>query len=278
MSYILKYVSDTGEFCMGGGTHDFFKIVSVHGLGLPESERSTAVYSGQRGEQTLYVRLMPRYITVSGDLMKHDFLPEVIGILSKSGVLYVKTSRGVRETEIQACTMEEPEIIGDITRLVFQFAADDPAFFDYVTEREGIYERVDLVEGSFTLPCIFTRRVCGGNFINLSDLDASPVITVICNKTSEANTTLLIKNEDTGAKIELSRKFTAGEIITIDTKNAEITDAYGNNLISAMSDDTYLSEFILKKGDNNISVISSELASDLQVVCEYKKGYLEAVL
>lgn len=85
-------------------------------------------------------------------------------------------------------------------------------------------------------------------------------------------------NETVGAKIELSRVFNEGDEIFIDTKNAKITDKNGNSLISCMSDDTYLSEFVLKRGENRISVTSSEQTSDLKVYCIYQNRYLEAGL
>ncbi len=278
MSYILKFVSGLGEFTMGGGRHDFFRLSAVHGLGFPEVERQTVIYSGRRGEKTLSTRFLPRVITISGDIVKKDSLSDVTRILSEKGTLYIITQNGEKKAEVIVTSMEEAEKIGDITRVVIQLIADDPAFFDTSCERVGIYERVDLVEGSFSPPCVFTKRVCGGNVKNSGDLTSEPIIYVTCNKASSAESTLIITNENTKAKISLKRKFTVGDVITINTKTAEITDLYGNSLLSAMSDDTYLSEFVLVRGDNNISVVSTELSSDLQVVCSFQKRYLEAVI
>ena len=276
MDYILKYVTDNGEFLMGDGKHSFFKISSVRGLGFPDVERQTIVYSGVRGEKTVSKRFMPRVITVCGDVFDKSAVAKITSCLADSGTLFINSEKGVRKIEVTPTAMEDIEKIGDVTRLILQFTADDPAFCDELSVRVGIYERVDLVEGSFTLPCVFTRRVEGGNLINEGDVSAEAVISVTSHGSSEGEATLLIKNNDTGAKVELKKVFSAGDTVIIDTKNAEVSDGAGNSLLSALSDDTYISEFVLKRGNNRISVTSTELSSQLSVICEYEKKYLEA--
>ena len=276
MDYILKFVTDAGEFLMGDGRHDYFKISSVRGLGFPEVERQTVVYTGRRGEKTVSKRFLPRVITICGDVLKKESVKEITSYLSESGVLYIKQGDGERKINVTPTAMEDIEKIGDVTRLVIQFTADDPAFCDTVAERVGIYERADLVSGTFTLPCVFTKRVEGGTLINSGDVISEPVITVICNGASETEASLVIKNKDTGAKIDLKKSFAEGDTVTIDTQNAEIYDQNGNSLLSYISNDTYISEFVLKKGENEISVVSSELSSQLIVVCEFDRKYLEA--
>lgn len=278
MSYILKFVSSLGEFEMGGGRDSFFRLSDVVGLGFPDVERQTVVYSGRRGEKTVSKRFLPRIITISGDVVKEEDVSKIIRVLSEEGTLYINSKGGERTIDVLASSVEEPRKIGDVTRMVIQFTADDPAFSDSVPDRQGVYERVNLVKGSFTAPCVFTRRVVGGNFINSGDLKSEPVITVLCNNSAGVSSTLILKNDNTGAKIELTHTFLSGDVITINTKTAEITDRTGKSVLSAISDDTYLTEFVMDRGNNNISVVSSELASNLQVVCEYKKKYLEALL
>ncbi len=276
MDYILKFVTSVGEFLMGDGKHSYFKISAVRGLGFPDVERQTIVYSGRRGEKTVSKRFMPRTISVCGDCLKKEAVAEITSCMAENGVLYVKCGEGERKINVTPTAMEDIEKIGDVTRLVLQFTADDPAFCDCEPMRKGIYERVDLVSESFTPPCVFTRRVEGGNLINEGDVATEPVITVICNGASDGEASLIIKNNDTGAKIEINKTFSAGETITIDTKTAEIYDGGGSSLLSSISDDTYLSEFVLKRGDNRISVVSTELSSQLSVICEYDRKYLEA--
>lgn len=278
MDYILKFKAQNGEFSMGGGRHDYFRLNAVSGLGFPDVERQTVTFSGRRGEKTLSARFLPRVITVSGDAVKPNVLGEIAGIISEEGFLFVNSLGGKRKIAVRAVGMEEAEKMGDLVRLVIQFTADDPAFLDIAEQRCGIYERTDLIKGSFTPPCVFTRRISGGSIINSGDLDAEPTIVIVCEKASGGTASLKLVNETVGAKIELSRVFNEGDEIFIDTKNAKITDKNGNSLISCMSDDTYLSEFVLKRGENRISVTSSEQTSDLKVYCIYQNRYLEAGL
>ena len=278
MDYILKFVSPAGEILMGDGRHDFFRLNSVLGLGLPELERQTVIFSGRRGEKTVSSRFLPRIITVGGDIIEKNALGRIIRVLSDKGTLYVKSRGEERQIDVRAIAMEEAEKIGDITRVVFQFVADDPAFTAYYDEKKGIYSRTDLIKGSFTPPCVFTERISGGCVVNSGDLDVEPVIYVICEETSGKVSQITITHNDNGAKIKLSHKFSAGETLIIDIGNAEITDADGKSLLSSVSDDTYLSEFILKKGENNISIQSDDAKCRLKIYCVYKNRFLEAIL
>lgn len=278
MSYIMKFISNSGELLFGDGKDENFRISEIRGLGFPDVERQTVVYSGRRGEKTLSKRFLPRVITIKLDVMKSKLMSYLVKALSEDGELYIKADDKERHISAICVAMDEIEKIGDITRLVLQFIADDPAFLEFPLVRQGIFERVDLVSGSLSLPCVFTRRVCGGSFYNNGDLTTEPILTILCISSAGNESSLKLNNNTTGAKIELTYKFKAGDVITIDTKNAEIYNQNGESLLPYISDDTYLSEFVLSKGENEISVTSSLLTNDLQVICEYNKKYLEMIL
>ena len=89
---------------------------------------------------------------------------------------------------------------------------------------------------------------------------------------------IVITNESTGAKIELDYSPADGEEITIDLALRKITSNKAGNIVNYISDDTVLSEFFLKLGENIITCSNSSGSGSLSAIVEYTNNYVMAVL
>ena len=271
----MKFQNDIGTLTFGGRESDC-GLLEADGLGLPEQERQTVSYSGIRGQEELSSRLLPRIITLKC-LVKKTELARFLRVLAERGRLTVTDGKRTRTAEVRCTAAENAAKMAEQRRIVIQLTADDPAFYSETKTLAPICARENLVTGSFTPPCVFTRRVNGGTLVNSGDVDATPIIRIACLAAAE-DCTVTITNATTGAKIQLTHDFSAGDVITADTKNASVTDEAGVNLIACISDDTYLSDFVFRPGNNEISVVSSDNTGALTVSCSYFDGFVEAVM
>ena len=66
-------------------------------------------------------------------------------------------------------------------------------------------------------------------------------------------------------------------MIEINIGDRTITSSKNGNIISKISDDTFLSDFNLKKGANLINVLNYNPNETLKVECIFNNSYVEAV-
>ena len=112
-----------------------------------------------------------------------------------------------------------------------------------------LFERKNMTLTEFTLPCVFTQRTAGAVLFNEKDFSVFPIIEFISVLDGEYN--LVIKNETTGATIELLNYTLAkDDKVIIDLEKVTATKN-GENIINAFNDFT---EFCLVCGNNNITV------------------------
>jgi len=132
------------------------------------------------------------------------------------------------------------------------------------------------------LPAIATVRTIRANVINNGEIDVYPIIHIYNTANQVALMSgfsgVIITNETTGAKIELDYSPSDGEEIIIDLALRRITSNLAGNIINYISDDTVLSDFILKTGENIISCENLSGLTSLSAIVEYTNNYAMAVV
>lgn len=238
-------------------------------------------------------------------------ISKALKILNEPGTMLI--SDGCRTRKITARCVEavQGERHGGYVIFAMQFVCDYPYFEDkktktiplfkvekllggttrWYTEKKEEYEdekdrkllSESIESGKFKLPCMFTRRTSNANVINLGDVDTEPIIRVSLGGNADDGTngafgTLVINNESTKQSIELNLQNTEKiTTVTLDIPNRKIYSQDNQNLIHYLSPSSFLSDFWLKKGQNQISVLNN-MSEFCTVVCEFSNKYVEAVI
>lgn len=286
------YENEKGRlhFTGGGRRHRERELLlkAVAGLGLPNKEYNVTGFAGQAGQELIAEKDMARVITLSFDLCARGGLQQalrhVLEVLYAPGVLTV-ASRGMQRKIACRCSgVEEPERHSEgIWGMVVQFTCDIPYFTGSETEQKTLFSREDLVSGSFTLPCVFTERISRRTVVNHGDVPSEPVIT-LHNTSAESAAALsedygiFIQNHSTGQHLLLLCRTSPGEVIRVDIPGRQIVSSLSGDITACISRDTFLSNFQLVPGENDLEVTNYNTEEALSVVLSYENLYVEAVM
>ena len=183
-----------------------------------------------------------------------------------------------------------------------QFVCDYPYFEDKDTKTVPLFEVEHLLgsttrwclengqliqqgveSGTFVLPCMFTRRITKVNVVNIGDVDTEPIIKIRLNGGTYNGTggtpgTLVIRNESTNQHIELNLENAENtKEVIVDIPNRKIYSQDNKNLIHHLAPTSFLSDFWLQKGQNEICV-DNYISESCVVECEFSNKYIEAVI
>ena len=287
--FAARYENELGMIQFSGGGDSIFRTFKVVGLGPPSKESNVTGYAGQPGQFLLSEKDLPRTITLSGDVtapaMVHQELSRMIRILYHPGRLTIASGSRIRSINCRCTAFDDPEYHGrNIASLVLQFTCDNPYFTDEKLRRVDLFYRKDLVQSSFTLPCIFTERIHRLEVINAGDVQSEPIIKVY-NDYQKSGVSLFSKdygveiiNHTKGQKILLEREIISGETITIDIPNRRITSDVAGDITASISLNSFLSDFWLAVGKNDIEVVNYSTGENIGVVMTYDNQYIEAVI
>lgn len=281
----IKFYNDTGSITFGGKSTDAspFKLIAAEGL-TPASKTFTAAeFSGMPGQITTETRVRARIITLSGDFPaeKGDvtLYSNLLRILDSEGWLCIYSNDMKRKIKCICSDFAEGERKGAFVPFVIQFTCDNPYFEDFEPVKRYIFKRTDNINSSFKLPGIFTGRISKGDILYTGSAKAEPIIKIreFSSQISQTAGGIEIYNNTHGEFIKLIYTPENDEEITIDIANRKIYNNKGENLIMYMSNDTYLDEFALYPGENEIEVINNDGENALIVTCEFANKYIEAV-
>ena len=279
-NFKITFENEIGKIDICGGSGGFIKCLAVEGLGIPQKEFNAVVYTNESGQRTQNARDLPRTITISGDLIGGQYeLSYLNKVLYLEGILTFYLGKKVRCIKARCSQFGDPTRYGErIKNCVMQFTCDKPEFSDYVKTVMILFKRYNTFEDEFTLPCVFTGRVSEAVVHNAGDLKAEPVIK-IKNLTDTTTLTpgVIVTNHTTGQHIMLNHTIKNGEEIVIDVSDRKVTSNTDGNIITSISDDTFLDDFWIDIGENNISVKKLDGDQDLLVTLEYSNLYVEAV-
>ncbi len=264
-------------------------LKTITGLGLPEAEYQTEAYVKTPGQRVVQKRDLERIITLSVDVCSEKQMMEAIRNLScimyHPGMLTVLSGRLQRKIPCRLSRMEEPVRQGkQITSVVLQLICDKPYFTDPNPCKTELYSRRDLICHEFTLPCVFTERITRKNVINDGDVNVEPVLrfynsgTHVGTETQTEDFGVEVVNHTTGKTLKLSCNTEPGEVIEVDIPSRKITSNHRGNLIAVLASESFLSDFLLPTGCNDIEIINHNIMEEIQVFLSFERQYVEAVI
>lgn len=280
----ISYENESGKIDLNSGR---WRLKEIEGLGLCEKLETKVSYQGIDGSELISAVTESRTITMSGDiLIKEKGTAEItraIKILNKGGTLKIQAGGKRRKIKVRCAYFraEKGDKRANYQQFVLQLTADYPFFEEFTGKKISLFYREDLIKDSFTLPCMFSRRISRIKAVNSGDVKCMPKVYIICQKEGNSGNITLI-NHTTEKQFSLDYSMTAGEEICIDFENRKITsnikDKNGGNLLSYMTQDSYLSEFYFEEGINDIEVLSLGEGSEMTAFCEYNPKFVEAVV
>ena len=280
-----RFENKYGLIRFGGGSGPVFRTKEFAGLGPPKKEFKVAGYAGQPGQELISEKDLARVITLSGDVIPRGSmqreLARMIKILYHPGKLTILSGSRKRSIRCRCTDFDDPERRGKKNAgTVIQFTCDNPYFTDDERRRVDLFQRKNLIQTTFTLPCAFSSRVNRLNVINSGDVQTEPVFTIYNSGTASAlaeSYGIEIENHTTGQSLLIERHTQSGEVITIDIPARKITSSIAGDITASISQDTYLSDFWLSEGANDIEAVNYNAGEDISVVMEYDNKYIEAV-
>ena len=310
----ITYQNENGKLDFKGGRgRNSWRILEIEGLGLTSKSFNTAQYPATVGQRTLSETIGARTISIQCDVnsiasqyggtsSNRWEISKALKILNEPGTLLI--SDGVRIRKINARCVEavQGERHGGYSVFAIQFVCDYPYFEDKETSKVPLFKVENLLgsttrwylkdgqltkesveSGKFILPCIFTRCISRANVVNIGDVDTEPIIKIRLNGGTYNGTigtpgTLVISNESTNQQIELNlhNAENTKEVI-VDIPNRKIYSQDNKNLIHHLAPTSFLSDFWLKKGQNQICV-DNYISESSVVECEFSNKYIEAVI
>lgn len=271
----LKFVSGKRVLKMGSGFDA--SIIEIKGMGLPEKRYNTQKYVGMAGQVTLGTYVLPREIEIKGDICLKGGMKinKFHTFFDNGGVLYILNKRGRKKIEYNPVSLETDEVHGDYVAFTLKLICDFPYFSDSVNEVFDIYKRVDMINGAFSLPKVFTKRTTDSDIYNKGQIASEPVISIECIKEGEFSGGIVIQK---GKKVlKLNTSLTAGEVLTIDIKNRNISSNKRQNCFGILDENCLLSGFVLDTGINNISVSNSNDGEIVATSISFDNLYSEAM-
>lgn len=279
----LIYENKYGIISMGNMS-DRWRIINIKGLNLTDKTYSAVRYSAFGGQETIYTSSDARIITIAGDVYSDNLQQEMeraLRIFNEEGTLSVISKNKQRLIKCSQITFNETQRTGCYLRFTLQFICDNPYFFDLFPTVTGVFDTVGLLKTSFTLPCTFSTRNNSKYILNSGDITTEPVFKIYAENVSEGvNQETIgykITNLTTNQMIWLKYKAEEGEIITIDIPNRCIESSIKGNIIVNISDDTFLNDFSLQKGENFINVLNYNVNETVKIECIHDNLYVEAV-
>lgn len=251
----IQFKNDSGTVRFLGYGRGGWRLIDVTGLGIAPRSFETVSYSNEAGQKTLSITPGARTITVSAEVnagsrnARAAAVSRAIRILSKPGELTVRT---FRERCAKCCLgdMQEGERSGNFRRYALQFICDSPYFTDVYDTVVPMYERTDLLRDNFVIGdgVILTKRIAGGRIVNDGDEICEGVLTLAASGAGEAD--VVITNSAAGGAIKLH--VGAGHTYKIDLEERTITDEEGRSALNILADESYLSDFYIAVGENEV--------------------------
>lgn len=255
------------------------RIIDIDGLALAPKIRNTASYAGILGEYKLSESVGARTITLKGDLKlgaAQNTLTRMIRILNQSGTLTLHSGSKRRCIEAECIEFDTAGKNAVYQPFILQFICDYPYFSDTIESKFYVFEVSKLLKTQFTLPCMFSKRIHRQTVQNGGDIVCEPRFEITALGDSDGGG-ITIENTTIDRKITLNYKLTKGEVITVDIEKRKITSDKNADIIYSLDDDSYLSDFWLKKG-KNVIVVTNGSGGEISAVCRFFNKYIEAVV
>lgn len=282
---LIKFYNDTGSALFGASSTDVtpFRLTGAEGFSAPDKTFTKVGFAGMPGQVTSQTQVNARVITLSGDFLLNSAsvraYEKLLCILDSEGWLCVYSDGKKRKIKAVCSDFAEGERNGEFVSFAVQFTCDNPFFEDFEPVKKYIFKRTGCIDSEFMLPGVFTDRISKGDILYGGSAKSEPVICIRNPEETKARTSdgIEIRNNTHGECIKLMYVPKKGEEITVDIAERKIYNDSGENLLRYISDDTYLDEFALYPGKNEIEVILNGTYGELTVACTFSNKYIEAV-
>lgn len=175
--------------------------------------------------------------------------------------------------------------------MVLQFVCDNPYFNDFYDTEIPIFQRIDKLPNTtddtecwyIQLPAVATERITSSVIENKGEIELYPVIQIADSTNNNINNYtdvfgIEIINQTTGAFIHLNYQLLSNDVVTIDLPLRKIISSINGDITNKISDDTILSDFVLKCGKNLISCTNLDANREIYVNVKFTNNYAMAVI
>jgi len=184
----IAFENEHGKINLNGG---IWRVKEIEGLGFLRKSERVITFSGRDGQELIESVAHSRTITIAGDILRRGArsseLERAIGILNGDGVLKIQVGSKQRKISCRATVFsaETSERNAVYQKYVLQLTADNPYFEDFEAVKVSLFLREDMISDSFTVPCVFTRRISSVRVINAGDAISMPSVYAVCLVLSE---------------------------------------------------------------------------------------------
>ena len=281
----IIFTNRLGTIKMGGYFHPTHKVLEITGLSLPELTRNTAKYYDEPGQLLLYERAEPRTVTMNIEVTNHGRAAQetarMADIMREEGRIIIKTQRRTRCINARCTSFDIAVRNALFRRVVIQFICDYPYFRDEENSIVYVYSKQNLLTSPFVLSTIFSSRSETVAVTNRGDIDTEPIIHIFGtgqNTDYAADEIITVTNTTTGQSLKFTYSLDFAETLTADIPNRRIYSSKDTETnLYCISDDTFLSDFVLHPGVNNI-VVTADSKREAAVTLEFNNSYAEAIV
>lgn len=267
----IEFKNNIGEIKFG--REYVFAVTEIDGLGLVPRTRNMTNFSGVDGQYCLGEYTGARTITINGDFIDENNFWEkkAIRIFHSDGILTVNN----KMINTVCSHFEITRKGGGYKTFILQLTADYPYFQDSVSNHISISEVTRLIKTQFAFPLVMSRRDCRSYVYNYGDTICEPIVKITAVNDTVGGT-VTIENSTSGKSIAVNYKMNKGEILTVDIEKRTVTSSINGNVLYALSDDSFLSDFVMNTGKNEITVRNAS-GGEIVVELSFKNRYAEAV-
>ena len=277
---LLTFTNELGSVTMSGAGGGEIGILSISGLCAPEPERQLISSYDFDGLHECAARLPSRIIGIKGDICgAAKTRARLSRILSAPCRLDIVTPDFERMINVRAAELAFSERLGKYTAFSLALTCDDPYFYDAQDTKAGLFEREKLLTSATVLPAVFSTRLSSAEIDIGGDRSSEPVISILGGAPTEADEgKIIIENLTSGRKFTLDYTPAEGELITVDVRSRTITSSTAGNILKYISDDSFLADLVLAKGENVIKTTAVGATGYIYAYVRYKNKFVEAIV
>ncbi len=273
----IIYRNNEGEIPFSGSSKGYIHITSIEGTGLIEKTRKSYNFPTIPGQSTYYEKDRERVITMSCDYeINPDIsMDEIIRILYHKGELIVSHNGVERKIACYCQELKMGETVGKYKVFAVQFVCDNPYFTKLEKEYYPLFNTQKNIKNGFSLPAVLSQRTNTRIIDNISYISTCPKVYVFYKGKDEIEGNITLTNSTTATEIAFSEvPLKKGDEIIIDIKRRTVKRQDGENLLSYLTDTSFLYNFSLVPGENVISAVADNI--DISLSIEYDILFGEA--
>ena len=273
----IIYRNNQGEISFSGSSRGFIHITSLEGTGLIDKERKSYNFPTIPGQKTYYEKDRERVITMGCDyeINPQISMEEIIKVLYHKGELILSHKGISRKIPCYCEELKMGDTIGKFKVFAVQFVCDSPYFTNLEKEYVPIFNTQKNIKNGFTLPSVLSQRTNTRTIDNTSYIPVNPKFYIFYEGQDDITGNITLTNSTTGTEIALMElPLKKGDNVVIDIEKRTVRRNDEENLLSYLTDTSFLYNLSLVPGENVISVSADN--KDISLSIEYDLLYGEA--